>query len=147
MSGLTVRQVWPALVTLFDGAGVAGLQVGRGGLYDPGVNYLAVGWNGGEAAPLAGSRQLADYGASQDAESFDVTCLLSFWRGDADEETVTDALLDAFDLLDAALKTDPRLGVAAVTRAAITEWDLTPDLDETGDEAAMRFVVTVTAFK
>jgi hypothetical protein len=147
VSGSTIKALIPALTALWAGAGIADLQVSDGPIYDPENAHLIVGWNGGQSAPIAAHRDIADGARARDRESYDVACLLSYQLDDATVAEVRDALLDAFDALDAAIHGTPRLGVDGVARAWISEYQIDPDIYETGEWVCMPLTVHVEAWK
>lgn len=141
-----MKALVPALTAFWTGV-VAGLQVTDGPNYDPSETHLMVGWSGGEQAPITVTRQVQDAALSVNKELIDIACLLSFWRGDKTVAQVRDALLDAFDALDTALRADRNLGgLAGVDRVRITDYSIDPDMYETGDKVAMPFIVNVIAW-
>lgn len=86
-----------------------------------------------------------------DLERYDVMCLVSSWRGDAQRDGQPDARTTrerAFDLLNGIrmeLARDPQLG-RAVMMARLSTLDMTADQTADGPVCTIRFVVHIDAF-
>lgn len=145
MTGSAVPDALAALTALWAGLNIATLQVGDGPIYDPEIDFLAVGWDRSEQPSVIAQAANNDAGAMSTAEQFDVSCLLSMWAGNSDVPTIRDAIFDVFAALKAALAADRQLG-GLVDSTWITTYDYTPDAGEAGDQVDLRFTVHVGAF-
>lgn len=149
MSGSTVSDALAGLTATWTGV-VSGLQVSDGPFYDPGVNFLAVGWPGANTGipGVVAERAQADAGRARDSEDFDIACVLAFHVGDASQvATLRGQMFAALDLLDAALKANSQLGVTGVGRADLGTYALEQSINETGSYLLLRLTVHVTAWK
>lgn len=150
MSGAsTVPTVLGALIDLWDGlrltAGSQPLQVEDGPVYDPKPAFLAVGWDRTDQPAIIAAASSVDLGLSNDAESYDVSNLLSLFVGNSDLRTIREQLFATFTQIRAALITDPTLG-GVCEFAEVTDFDYIPDEGETGDLVEVRFTVHVEAY-
>lgn len=145
MSGSTIPAVLPALKNTFKAA-AATLYVVVGPVYDPPADFLAVGWDRSDQPGVSAVVELADYAQSQDLETYDVSCLLSFSYDSDEVETVLEQLFVVLESLIAALRADHTLG-GRVLLAKVVDYDWTPHLTEVGTLADIRFSTRITASK
>ena len=143
MSGAKVADAVDALVDLWTGAGVSGLQVVDGAPYDVTGDFLTVGWT--RVGPsVSGKVAHFDRTGMRGQEAFEVACLLSLGLGNVDMRAVRRQLFTTYDALAAALAADRTLG-GAVMQAWIGTYDLVPVIDETGEFIDLAFSVACAA--
>lgn len=138
---------WQAAdVTLTINGDTQMLQVVDGPVWDAQTDFLAVGWDRSGQPGVVGDGDTEDLAGDREAETFDVSCLLSAWYGGPrDLSAVRRAQFDAFNALRAALAPLTAIGGPADT-VTIRNRELTTALVEGGVVSDLRFDVRVTAF-
>jgi hypothetical protein len=144
VSGTTIPAALAALTTLWAGV-LPTVRVVNGPIYDPPTEYLTVGWAQDQPAVSRGPRE-KNPGLGTTYETYEVRCTLSFHAGQTKVISVQVAMFTAFDLIDAALNANSRLG-GVVVLARIEDVDYHPDIDEGGSEARAVITVGVQASK
>ena len=146
----TVPAVLAALHDVWTAAGVTGLQVDYGNVYDlrdDSAMLLAVAWNGPTDPAVVAAPTLDDLAGDSDAEPYDVISHLLHWGGRETVQQLDGELYAAFTQLRAALDADPTLGGACGGgMARITGHELTHSLTEPGADASLAITVHVEAW-
>lgn len=131
-----------ALVAKFTAASPAGFQVLDGGVVATDDAFLLVGGSDSDASDdITLSIPLTDHISR--VQTFDVTCVVSVWVGDANVAVPRGRALDLFDGYRAALRADPTLG-RAVIQARITSAGVNQGVSGEGAVATVTFTVNVT---
>lgn len=103
--------------------------------------FLCVGYDGSPQAPVEIMFRSASADL-QDMETYQVSCLLSYWIGDETSPALRAALVALYRQFDAALAEDRTLGdVAMMARA--TQAQYRPSTQTEGDLAQLRWTVVV----
>lgn len=138
---------WQALdLNLTIDGTVTPVQVCDGPPWDPGVDFLAIGWDRTGQPGVVGDGASEDLGGDRERETFDVSCLLAAWFGGPgrDVSAVRRAQLDALKQLRAAL--DTLVANRTVAEAEVTTRELTFTEAESGVASDLRFDVHITAY-
>lgn len=131
-----VRLALPDEVLVLDG----------GPVKEDAPDMVMIGFNGEPGTEaIAISRTGADYGRRSDAETYDITCLASSWRGENDAKTVRDQAFTLVDLISGELKRDRQLG-DTVTRTHLTVAGVAPLQSSKGARCTVRFTIHIDAF-
>lgn len=149
----TIPAVLDALVALAERAWPDAVQVLDGG---PTTNVerdvIEIGYSGSTTEPDVRSTLTREQLDMQpDLERYDVMCLVSAWRGDANRGGKPDARTTrnrAFELLAGVhreLALDPQLG-GTVMMARLSTLDMAADQTGDGPVCTVRFVVHIDAF-
>lgn len=149
MSGTAIRGVLTGLTAVFATSAPGGWEVLGRRPFDPqSTKFLAVGWGGSETNPAVQvpTRLSVNAWGDQVQETVNVLCMLSLWSGTDSVDTNEGELVDAFDVFDAALNADLKLGGAAMT-ARITTFDYLPTRVTEGVLGRIEFIVTAITQK
>ena len=140
MNDSAIPDALDALFDLWSGLKLTGLQVIDGPPWDIEGDFLAVGWDRTDSPAVSQTSMPLTAGMHTARSGFDVSNVLSAWRGDAALRVVRRRLFTIYQQLTAALDTDRSLGGAVMT-AWPSELDMTPDVGETGEFVDLRFTV------
>lgn len=123
-----------------------GVELTIGPNYDPGGDYLCIGWVDEHNPGVTVQSRISDAGLSQEAQDYDIHCAIAVHRGN---EQITQAIAEAYayyNAMDLAIRLDPRLA-NSVARATVGHSNLLLSNTEKGRMAALRFAVTVRTWK
>lgn len=141
VSGTTVPAAISALLATWTP--VPGVTVIDGEPYEsPPDVFLCVAWDrSGQPSIVRAANSYTSMAATQNDESFDVSCLLSLWDGDKTPPQMREAIFALFSALDAAVTADHTLG-GVVLLSRIADYEFTPARRIEGSAAEIRFTVT-----
>ncbi len=126
----------------------AGVQIIDGGTSEAEVDYVAVGYSEGDngvvGPAVSMEAAVSDEALREAFETYDVLCETSSWTGDDNPSAARKRVFELYDLANAAVSADPRLG-DTVMLTRVSAGNLIQGLSGEGSVASLSFTVHVQA--